>query len=369
MGKVSVVSSREGISEGLAQALDLVGGLGRFISSADRVLLKPNLNGVEGYTNRELVDALIPMILDLGARRVFIAESTFGSAQMTAMFFKQTGYIDLAQKYGIDLVNLNESQVVEVPVQNPLILDKIRIARDVFEADKIINLPNMKVHYATGVTLALKNLKGFLVGDEKKRFHEKGLDRAIVDLNNTIPVNLNIIDAIICMEKMGPRGGDLVPLDLILAGEGRAEVDFVGCEIMGYELGEVRHLKLFVERNQIDLRSIELVGESVDKVKYPFKKVTVANVIPDEFHIHNKNACSACMNAFLLSCSLLEKKPEQRIDVFLGSLVEEDFEGSVKLAFGNCCPGNLECDERILGCPPYPFLLKEYVQKRGENLK
>ena len=87
----------------------------------------------------------------------------------------------------------------------------------------------MKVHYATGITLALKNMKGLLVGGAKRRCHEAGLDKAIVDLNNTldkaivdlnntIRPHLNVVDAISCMERMGPRGGDIVRMDLVMAG-------------------------------------------------------------------------------------------------------------------------------------------------------
>jgi len=367
MGKVSIARIDHGIEQGLSQVLYLLGGLGQFIQAADTVMLKPNLNGEEGCTDKGLVESLIQMLFDLNVKKVFIGESTFGNARLTSMFFQKTGYSDLAKRYGIDLVNLNESVAVETPVKNPLILDKIRIAREVFEADKIVNIPNMKVHYATGVTLALKNLKGLLVGDEKKRFHELGLDKAIVDLNNTIPVHLNIIDCISCMEKMGPRGGDLVQLGLLIAGEERSEVDYVGCRIMGYDLSEVNHLRYFVETNQIDLTRIEVVGEKLEHVKHPFKKVALEEMIPREFIIHNKNACSACMNAFFLSCRFLEGKPRENIDVFLGSIVEaEDVSGCLKLAFGNCCPQDFSCDKRIRGCPPYPFALKDCLKEKIE---
>lgn len=365
MGKVSITRIDHGIKQGLSQALELIGGLGRVIKPGDTVMLKPNLNGEEGCTDKRLVEFLIQMLFDLNVKKVFIGESTFGNARMTAMFFQKTGYASLAKRHGINLINLNESEPVETPVKNPLILRNIRIAREVFETDKIVNLPNMKVHYATAVTLSLKNLKGLLVGDEKRRFHELGLDKAIVDLNNTIPVHLNIMDCISCMEKMGPRGGEIVPLGLIMAGEDRAEMDYIGCKIMGYELSEVNHLRYFVEMNRIDLTRIEALGERLEEVKHPFKKVSLEDIIPREFTIHNKNACSACMNAFLLSCRFLEGKLKENIDVFLGSLVEEeDISSGLKLAFGNCCPPDLSCDMRIRGCPPYPFDLKDCLKEK-----
>ena len=121
-------------------------------------MLKPNLNGEEGCTNRELVEALIGLLRDFGVREVFIGESTFGDARTTAALFRQTGYAELAAKHAIRLCNLNESDFVEVPVTRPLLTGTLRVAREFLEADRVINLPNLKVHYATGMTLALKNL-------------------------------------------------------------------------------------------------------------------------------------------------------------------------------------------------------------------
>jgi uncharacterized protein (DUF362 family) len=363
MGRVSIVRTDQGIREGLVQAMDLIGGLPKYISAGDKVLLKPNLNGADVYTNKELVGALIEMLRDLGAGRVFIAESTFGNARITSSFFEKTGYRDLAARYGVDLVNLNESEAVDVPVANPLVLDKLHIAKEVFEADKIINIPSPKVHYATGVSLAMKNLKGFLVGDEKKHFHEIGLDKAIVDLNNTLRVDLNIIDAISCMERMGPHGGDVVNLNLVIAGGSRAEVDHVGCRVMGYDISEVKHLEQYVEMNGIDVDAVEVVGERVEDVAYPFKKVVVEGLIPEEFTVHDTNACCVCMNALLISCHFLNGKPTQPVDIHLGSLTEEGAVSSgLSVAFGNCCIKRMKADKAIRGCPPYPFTL-------GESLK
>jgi uncharacterized protein (DUF362 family) len=146
MGKVSVVKTTSGIKPALIKALDLIGGLDRFVARSDRMMIKPNLNGEEGCTNRDLVEVLIQLLLDSGVRAVSIGESTFGDAKMTAGFFRKTGFIELAARYGIPLQNLNESEAVEVAVVRPLVAEKLHIAREVFETDRIINMPNMKVH-------------------------------------------------------------------------------------------------------------------------------------------------------------------------------------------------------------------------------
>lgn len=366
MGKVSIVKTGEGIRNALIRALGLIGGLAQFIGHGDVVLLKPNVNGTEAITNIALVEALINLLQEFGVKKVMIAESTFGDGEMTDMCFRQTGYKALAERYGIGLLNLNRSEIVEVKVENPLILDTLKVAREVFEADKIINLPVMKVHYATAVTLSMKNLKGLLVRNEKRHFHEVGLDKAIVDLNNTIKPVLNIVDCTACMERMGPKGGDIVNLNLLMAGKDCAEVDYTGSAVMGYSLDEVKHLKYYVEGNGIDLKKVEVVGERIEDIRYAFKKVEMKNVIPKEFKVHNKNACSSCMNAFLLSCQFLNQEIIKDADIYLGTGHEPAAgESRLSIAFGNCCSREKRFDNVVKGCPPYPFILKKLLE--GSN--
>jgi uncharacterized protein (DUF362 family) len=366
MAKVSLVKTEGGIQEALVRALDLIGGLGRFVGRSDRVLLKPNLNDEEVYTSPELVAALIELLRDQGAGEIAIGESTFGDARMTAALLRKTGFAELATRYGIALYNLNASQAVEMEVVRPLVAGTVRVAREFVEADRVINLPNMKVHYATGITLALKNLKGVLVGDEKRRFHEIGLAKAIVDLNNTVRANLQIADCTRCMERMGPRGGDPVQLDALIAGESAAEVDWVGCQVMSHSLDDVEHLRLFVEMNGIDLGQVEPAGEPIAAVRRPFKKAALQSRPPACFSVHVQDACSACMNAFLLSCMTLGAEPQAPAEVFLGRLDDgRPAPSGFRIAFGNCVPAQGTFDLRIKGCPPYPFALKAALAKRA----
>ena len=202
MGKVSIVKTTSGIKKSLDTALKLIGGIQLVVQKEDHVLLKPNLNDFDCITSIDLVEALIQYLFDHSVKQIVIAESTFGNKQITEVHFKKSGYYRLSDTYNIPLINLNASEPVELVVENPLILGSLKIAKEVLDATKIINLPVMKVHYATGVTLGLKNLKGFLSPEEKKHFHKVGVEKAIVDLNTAIPVDLTITDGIMCMERM-----------------------------------------------------------------------------------------------------------------------------------------------------------------------
>ncbi|MFB3895804.1 MAG: DUF362 domain-containing protein [bacterium] len=367
MGKVSIVKTNLGIKPALIKSIELIGGLEKYLKHTDKIMLKPNINGTEGITSLDLTESIIQLLNDFGVKEILIAEAAFGPPHLTDTFFHKTGYTGLAKKYGLKLLNLNKSAVKQVAVKTPLSLETINLAQEVFAVDTIINIPVMKVHYATGITLSLKNLKGLLVGDEKRHFHEIGLDKAIVDLNNTIPPTLNIIDCISGMEKMGPRGGDMVQLDFIMAGGDRAEIDYLGTRIMGYTLDEVKHLKYFLDSHPINLDAIEIVGETIDQVKYPFKKAKLEAIIPKRFRHHEKDACSTCMNALLLSYQFLEKEADHDIDIYLGSiLVDPELGKGIKIGFGNCCYKNLRdkmpFDKFIRGCPPYPFDLKKALE-------
>ena len=362
MGRVSVVKIGEGIDPSLQKALSGIGGLQKYVHPGDIVMLKPNINGTEGITDIRLAESLIRLLTDFGAKRVFLAESTFGNERMTDMFFSQTGYADMARRYDVALINLNRSQAVDVDVKRPHVLKRLRIAREVFETDRIINVPVMKVHYATGVTLALKNLKGLLALEEKRHFHEVGLDQAIVDLNNTIKPDLNIIDCIRCMERMGPRCGDPVDLNLLIAGAESGEADYIGCLIMQHPPEEVKHLQLYMEDNALDPSWIEVAGERIDDVKYPFRKVRMSGTIPKGFFVHDIDACSSCMNALLLSFEILDKEAPRTMHVYLGTQIDHgSLNSDYRIAFGNCCDRTVRYDRVIKGCPPYPFDLQKML--------
>lgn len=365
MGKVSIVRTSAGVEKSIVRVLDLIGRLGQFISHHDSVMLKPNVNGTEAVTNPLVAESLIKIIIGYGVRKLVIAESTFGNARMTDAFFEKTGYRSLAEKYGVELLNLNKSDIVDFKVKEPLILDNLKIAKEVFDGYKIINIPVMKVHYATGVSLSMKNLKGFLVGDEKRHFHEVGLEKAIVDLNNSIKPALNIIDCTECMERMGPRGGDIVKMNLIIAGGDCAEADYVGCRVMGYMPEEVKHLAYYLKMNNVDLNKIEIKGERIEDVKYNFKKVEMDRLIPAGFRIEDKNSCCACMNALFLSCQFLEGNTDFMADIYMGSgNNSKNGTGRLQIGFGNCACRSGNFDAKIKGCPPFPFALKEALDDK-----
>ncbi|MHB1007206.1 MAG: DUF362 domain-containing protein [Chloroflexota bacterium] len=173
-------------------------------------------------TDPELVFALVDLLLDAGAK-VAIGESCvtgFGLAEI----WKVLDIPERARARGVDLVDLCQDTPVEVRVRDPLVVPSLRIARRALEADLIANVPKLKTHVETTVTIALKNLKGVLTGNEKARLHQldtpvkAALEAAVVDLNTALPPTLNVVDGVLTMEGGGPLEGTPLSFGVLVAG-------------------------------------------------------------------------------------------------------------------------------------------------------
>ena len=370
MREVSIARIDKDYKNALEVSLNLIGGLGSFIKKDDSVILKPNLNDFESYTSVELVEALIEMLLGIGTKELIIAESTFGNGRITEQHFNKTGYSGLPKKYNkynIKLLNLNYSRPKKIKVDSHKVLTEIDIAEEICEKYKIINLPVMKVHYATGLTIGIKNLKGFLTKDEKKHFHEVGLSEAIYDLSQCIIPHLTIVDGSRSMETMGPKGGNLVDLNCIVSGQNPGDVDWICSKIMGFEPEEVKHLQYYLSSIDFDETEITTVGCKIEDVYHEFERVDMKKYFPDNFTINSVNACSTCENALLLSLKLLGKTPEEEIIIQLGSKcqVSDKTCKKISVSFGNCSIKSVKNVLRVKGCPPYPFELKKIFKQNG----
>jgi uncharacterized protein (DUF362 family) len=167
------------------KAVELAGGLG--LNKGDTVVLKPNFKNQSppGYgvvTDPKVVEAMMKLVIQLGAGRVKIAE---GAAYPTGAYdtfaaFEAIGITDIAKKFDVDLVDLNGYDSVDVTVPDGYVLDWVRVGRSVIEADLIVNIPVLKTHRGTLFSACLKNIGvGCATREEKKRLHRLGIEKSI----------------------------------------------------------------------------------------------------------------------------------------------------------------------------------------------
>lgn len=222
------------------------------------IVIKVNLvNGAPAetaaVTHPAVIAALCGMLRDCGARRIQIADGPSSAGSATDGFVN-SGYVDALAPYGVEWLDCNEATPVWVDVPDPLVIGRIPVPEQFLAADCIINVPKMKTHLLTVVTLALKNFVGAMPativttpnGATRKstaiRLHGADMSNAISDLNRVFSANLHIIDGIVGMEGMGPTNGTPRPTGYLIAGANPVAVDTVAATMMGFVPERIRHI-------------------------------------------------------------------------------------------------------------------------------
>jgi uncharacterized protein (DUF362 family) len=184
-----------------------------------KVLLKPNAGrcaapGSGVTTNPEVVAAAIVSFTAAGAI-VAVGESPITGVK-TFEALESSGIADVARKYDCPLINMDERPFVNVDIPNGEAISKLKVCPEALEFDAVVSIPVMKTHMHTGVTLAIKNMKGCLWRRSKIDLHmlppsnrrdARSLEVAIADMASVLSPDFTIIDGTDCMEGLGPSAG------------------------------------------------------------------------------------------------------------------------------------------------------------------
>jgi uncharacterized protein (DUF362 family)/Pyruvate/2-oxoacid:ferredoxin oxidoreductase delta subunit len=259
----------------IKEGIELLGGWHQFITPGDKILLKPNLligrpasRGVN--THPLMVKAVAQMVMDSGCKVIIGDSPQLGSAKKVAA---RCGLEDVAKELGVEVV---EFDPVEVKFPQGKVFKAITIGKPLLEVDKVINLPKLKTHNLTCLTLAVKNLFGYIPGTRKAEWHvktsEAGMDylaQLFLELNDLIKPALNIVDGIMAMEGRGPGFGDLRHLGLVIMGRSALAVDRVIVEIVSAPIDWVPTLRVAKAKGYgyTELNEIEIAGEAIDTVR------------------------------------------------------------------------------------------------------
>nr|MBC8223453.1 DUF362 domain-containing protein [Candidatus Bathyarchaeota archaeon] len=205
MTVVSIVRA-ENVPEAVREAVDLAGGLE--IKEGDTVIIKPNAKNQAppGYgivTDVAVIEPLVEICLEKDAKKVTIADGAAypSGSYHTLSAFETMGVTKMAKKWGLDLVDLNSFDSVDLDVPDGLVLDSVRVGRAVTEVDYLINVPVLKTHRGTLLSNCVKNIGvGVACREEKKRLHRLGIDEGLLDVYSVVMPNFNVVDALVCIE-------------------------------------------------------------------------------------------------------------------------------------------------------------------------
>jgi len=310
---VSVVKRNgRSVEATVREAVKLAGGLRGVVGRESRVLIKPNLIGPSPsgsgiVTDCRVVEAVAKLVQERNPARVVIGEGSGfgydvthpweGRGLQTMDAFKASGILEVAERLGIEVVDLNRDTPVEVRVVHSLVADSFRIAKTALDSDAIINIPVMKTHRRTVISLAYKNMKGVLWLTEKRKTHRLGLDRAIVDLNRTVRSSFVVVDGLVGSQGETRSERDRVEMDLVVAGRDAVSVDAVCAKIMGFDPSRIKTISLAAEEGLGigDLEKIKVEGVPLERVVHPFRdpQTVIAETFPG-LTLIDEQACTAC---------------------------------------------------------------------------
>jgi uncharacterized protein (DUF362 family) len=435
--KVSIVKkdlpvSAADINEMMHKALDLIGGLSGKIKKGSHVVIKPNLFAPYPppiSVDRRVIASAVSLAREAGAGRVTVIEGVSMGTLMKRVnpahsgVCMRRGYstIEVMQMLGVkkavedaggEVLGVEDAEKVSVEIKGGMALHHALYPKVVLEADYFINMPALKTHTMTMVTLSLKNLQGLL--DEKSRYysHRDDLDQHMVDINKIRLPDLVILDGLIGMEGMGAgEGGTPVDMGIIMAGHDPVAVDSIASMCMGIENPFVVGTTRIAQRDGLGCANpflTEVVGESVESVKKKFVlpinftqplESLVTGLYPN-IDLYIGGACSACWLMTMMVESMLAKVPG-KFSLIVGVDPKVPMKLSTELDhtffLGECAlatTGDLRdirnemqlkgLDMFLGGCPPYEQALvkledmlvrlghlseKEMIEKAHEHRK
>ena len=281
---------REDVSRAVGEVLGHLGGMARFVSPGEKVLLKPNLLAAKEpdraiTTHPAVLEAVIEAVREAGGEPS-MGDSPGGALRGIERVWRNTGLKDLSDRTGVPIVNFEASGAREIEGE----LRSYMIAQPVLDADVIINVPKMKTHVLTLYTGCIKNMFGAIPGFAKGRLHNIAprpapFARHIVDVFSLVQPRLHIVDAVVAMEGNGPSGGRPRQVGAIVGGTDPVAVDTVVAGMMGYKDGQLHTLRFAAEKGLGTGRreDIEIVGEdpgSFDLDGFALPGTTLLNLLP-----------------------------------------------------------------------------------------
>jgi len=372
---VALVKRDEG-KNSAQKAIELCDGF-RSLKQSSKILIKPNLvfgdhkknNPPFGIvTTSRVIEELVQLLKDKGCRDIVLGEGSIISeeAHINAMKgFAFSGIKRVARKYGIKMIDFDKDAFEKIELDG----HKFDVARAALDADFLINVPVLKTHGQTKVSLGMKNLKGCLKFSSKKAFHTTNLEKMIARLNQRLHSHLTIIDGTYALAN-GPITGRAWRKDLLIASEDVLSADIVGAAVLGKVPSSITHL---IELAKAQGRSLELDSIEVRGVKVN----DVSEDLPWEFELdadlkrfgvqgirinypeNPESICSPCATHMVLAQLMFAKdNPGLKLgdmEVCIGGNAKGHPGSGKCILFGDCAIKSnkgLANAIEIRGCPP-----------------
>lgn len=202
----------------VAQVLEPLGGMNKFVRPSDKVVIKPNIGwdrnpGQAANTHPLVVKALVELTLAAGAREVKVFDRTCNEERRCYVNSGIKEALESIKDKRVNYFHPDQRKYVPVNIERGKAVSRLEIYKDALEADSYINVPVAKHHGLAKLTLGIKNSMGVLGGNRGQMHHELG--QKLADLATVIQPKLTMIDATRILLRNGPQGGDLEDVKIL----------------------------------------------------------------------------------------------------------------------------------------------------------
>jgi len=190
------------------KAMERLGGMGKYVQKGQKVVVKPNIGWDRlpeegGNTNPELVVAIIKDCFQAGASEVTVFDRTCDEWQAC---YKNSGIEAAARAAGAKVAFAHEERYFrEVSLPKGVRLKNAKIHEAILDCDVWFNVPILKNHGGTKMTISMKNYMGIVW--DRRIMHANDLQQCIADVASYAKrPALHIVDAYRIMTQNGPKG-------------------------------------------------------------------------------------------------------------------------------------------------------------------
>jgi uncharacterized protein (DUF362 family) len=245
---ISIVKGEDRIKT-VEKAIELLGGIGRFITPGDVVVIKPNVGFASppilgATTHPNTVTAVIRLCYDRGkAKKVIVVDNPINDP---ASCFTISGIGKAAAEAGAQVVMPKESLFSPVTlVGGSLIKDWPVYYQPFTEANKLIDIAPVKDHHRSAASMTMKNWYG-LLGGRRNLFHQD-INTIIAELSIMVKPTFVILDGTMTMMTNGPTGGsvsDLKKTNTMIASCDMVAADAFGCSLLNLKPADLPYLSI-----------------------------------------------------------------------------------------------------------------------------
>lgn len=280
MAKVAVVDVKQDLIQAVETVFAPFGGVGQVLDGRKRAFVKVNAIDCrpETYTSPAVLDAVLQVLRKHGVEDLNVMENCT-QGNFTRMVFAATDLGKVCRRNKAKIIYLDEQPVVEMELA--ALGEKVRFPRLLAEelGDAFyLNVPRLKAHSMSVVTLGVKNQLGLMDQRDRMKNHNFNLHARLAAIAQIFRPDFTLIDGVKAVFYGHYPPASVVDrctetLNVLAGGADMLAVDTVGAKILGYSVDEVPHLALAREQGWGcgRLEDIEVIGDlSRFTKKYPY---------------------------------------------------------------------------------------------------